>query len=159
MGELRGNVSVDISMKYTATGLGSQTWQGNFNHARSLTPGSGLGKVNQGCEFSASAGLLPTVINLKTLCALAAEPDKAVQSDGDIAMLNFILIKNLSPTANLTIGPANVNGAEGIAGAFGPEGVLFLDFGKGGRMLGTNTDIQLTSTGAGTPVLITVAGC
>ncbi len=159
MGELRGNVSVDISMKYTATGLGSQTWQGNFNHARSLSPGSGLGLVNQGCEFSASAGALPTVINLKTLCALAAEPDKAVQSDGDIAMLNYILIKNLSPTANLTIAQAQVNGAGGITGVLGPEGVLFLDFGKGGKVLGTSTDIQLTASAPSTPVVIVVAGC
>ena len=159
MSELRGNISIDVAMKSVATGLGSSTWQGSINHTRPAVYGSGLGKVNQACIYQTTVGALVTNFNLMTLPALAAASDKAVQSDGDITLLNLLIIKNLSTTANITIAQAGVNGVVGIGGIIGPGGVLLLDYGSFAKILSeTGCNIQMQATGAATPVQIYMAG-
>ena len=75
------------------------------------------------------------------------------------AMLNLLVIRNLSKTAILTIGQASVNGVVGIGGIIGPGGTLLLDYGSFAKALSTTAcNIDLQSTGDDTPVMIAAAG-
>lgn len=159
MAEIIGKISIDVSLKSTETGLGKSTWQGSLNHTRDAVYGSGLGKINQACIYATTVGVLVSTLNLMTLPSLAAASDKAVQSDGDITLLNLLIIKNLSTTANVTISQAGVDGVAGIGGIIGPGGALVLDYGSFAKMLGSSAcNISFQATGAATPIQIYMAG-
>lgn len=156
MGNLVGNISLGMNLRYTSAGKGTQNWSLDSSHTRAVVPGTGAGKVNQaGVKVLIVQDEYMTV-NLKTLAAGAAESDKAMQA-GDITRIAGVMIKNTSATATVLVVKPGSLGFDGLACKLPPGASVAIDYNAGIDM-GTAVNIQLLSTQTNTPVEITVVG-
>ncbi len=159
MGNLVGNITLGAHLRYSDAALGTASWSLDVDHSKTLVPGSGAGKVNQGCIYSLTVGSSDVTVDLKTLPSESLESNRAVQTNGgpNISGIAGLVIRNKSATATVTVTKPMAAGFVGLTCKLPPLAAVAIDYAVGFDM-GSASNLTFVSNVPGAVVEITAFG-